>query len=60
MDLEALLDNATLIDRPPKNVILKTAYTVDEVGEESYAAVNVNMLIALYPFSLRRSRDVQR
>lgn len=33
MDLEALLDNATLIDRPPKNVILKTAYAVDEVGE---------------------------
>ena len=58
MDLEALLDNATIIDRPPKNVILKTAHTVDEVREVSYAAVNVTILIALFPFRFRRSRDV--
>lgn len=36
IDLEALLDGATLIDRLPKNDTLSsTKNSVDEVGEES-------------------------
>ena len=35
-DLEALLDGATLFDRPPKNDILRsTESSMDEVGAES-------------------------
>ena len=44
-DLEALLDNATLIDRSPKNVILRTANAVDEVGAIQYGAFHVIPLI---------------
>ena len=34
-DLEALLDGATLLDRPPKNDILRSTNSMDEVGAES-------------------------
>ena len=45
MDLEALLDNATLIDRPHKNEVLTTINAVDEVWAMQNAAFNVNMTV---------------
>jgi hypothetical protein len=46
-DLEVLLDGATLIDRPPKNDILRsTKNSVDEVGTESILSIFVPIRVS--------------